>query len=252
MHHQTEPIYAVLKSMLKKRRITYADLADMIDSTESSIKNIFHKRSLDLNKLAIICEALEITLMDLFEASANFEEGEFSFSEEAETYMVESPSHYNFFSEIYFGRKSLRTVQTEHKLSNTSIDKYLKDLEDLGVIERGSERNFRFLCRGQLRWRHKGPWMQKHYKKVSTKQAETICDEHAKEESWSNFGLIHLSEKEFETMKYDMGEVVDKYKRKSYQRHLRPGKERLIDVCWNFMILNQILDIHTSKIKNID
>ena len=64
---ETLTLIAALKSALKQRGYTYADIAGELRLSESSIKRLFASGNLSLNRVQTICDWAGIDWSDLFE-----------------------------------------------------------------------------------------------------------------------------------------------------------------------------------------
>lgn len=63
---QIECLLGCLKQELKSRGMTYADLGEMLDISEASVKRIFSIKEVSLSRLESICHCLQLTLSDCF------------------------------------------------------------------------------------------------------------------------------------------------------------------------------------------
>ena len=66
--NETSRLIDALKSALKGKGITYADLAKRIVMSEANVKRMFSKQTLSLQQLEQICTAIDF---DIFEYCAN-------------------------------------------------------------------------------------------------------------------------------------------------------------------------------------
>lgn len=66
---QIKQIVSTLKRCLKERGMTYRTLADKLALSEASIKRCFAQESFTLERLAQICNAMDMTLPELFQVA---------------------------------------------------------------------------------------------------------------------------------------------------------------------------------------
>lgn len=240
MSYQNDILFISLKKLLKNRKITYLQLAEHLGTTEAAIKNSIHKKKLSIDKLASVCDVLGIRLVDLFDYSADFSNGEFQFSEEAEHYLVENHQAFKLFDQLYFKKKNLKVLEEEGLFDPEEVVKIMKELENYGILERGINSNFTFIVKGQLKWREGGPWMKKNYVDITTKQAQLIMEEYKTGEiPYCHFGLIHLSNEQFSNFRKETDELLTKYKKLSYHRQISGNIENDVDIGFNFKILDK-------------
>ncbi|MCP4433143.1 MAG: helix-turn-helix transcriptional regulator [Gammaproteobacteria bacterium] len=63
---QTTALISTLKHLLRKSRVTYADIADHLSMSEANVKRLFATQSFALPRLESICQLLQLELSDLF------------------------------------------------------------------------------------------------------------------------------------------------------------------------------------------
>lgn len=62
---QTQQLIETLKHALKAQKLTYADVANVLDLSEASVKRLFSERNLSLLRLEQICQLLQMEISDL-------------------------------------------------------------------------------------------------------------------------------------------------------------------------------------------
>ncbi|WP_413578026.1 helix-turn-helix domain-containing protein [Bdellovibrio sp. HCB290] len=136
MDIQIQKIKSVLKEQLKKRKMTYEDLAQELEVSVPTIKRWMGDHDLGLNDLFRICEVLELTLSDLhaLSASAKASQGPARLSDEQQKFLVKNMNYLSFFLQIHDGRTP-QEIAERFKLNKLSVDKYLVKLENLGLIK---------------------------------------------------------------------------------------------------------------------
>lgn len=84
----------------------------------------------------------------------------FLYSKSQEDFLAANPSCFAFFDQILNGN-SVSSIQDEFSLTAISVHKYLKQLEDLKLIERLEDCKVKLLVSGEPRWRKNGPLANK-------------------------------------------------------------------------------------------
>lgn len=252
MSYQSELIFLTLKDLLKERRMTYADIAVRLGSSEASIKNMFYKRKIDLSRLGEICEVLGLTLFNFMALAGQYKDDDFYFSEIQEEYLIENPGHLAFFFAL-LERKSIAQIEQIHKLSKTSSYRYVRDLEKLNLIEQRSESQIVLIKKGRLVWRKNGPWMKKFYADLTSKQAEIMARRSSDKDYLANFGLFSLKRDDLDAFYRDIDSLFMRYKDLAYQQFigLSDGEQRF-SMTWNLMVLPDIIEVNPPAIPNLD
>ncbi|MGJ8663138.1 MAG: helix-turn-helix domain-containing protein, partial [Marinicella sp.] len=68
---QTEIILQAIKGLLKQHKINYAQVAQHLELSESSVKRSFSQGQISLKRLIKICEMMDLELVDLFQVIQN-------------------------------------------------------------------------------------------------------------------------------------------------------------------------------------
>ena len=62
---QTRPLINTLKQELRKRRITYKQVSEVLELSETSVKRLFSEEAFSIKRLEKVCELLHLDLSDL-------------------------------------------------------------------------------------------------------------------------------------------------------------------------------------------
>ena len=129
-------VIKAVKEQLKHSGITYRDLAKALGMSEAGIKKVLSKDDLSLKRLLSICEVLKISFGDLVDESEALSQKVSRFTDEQIEFFVEILSYFNFYMQTAYEQKTVQQIQVESKISARSVNKYLKKLEALSLIER--------------------------------------------------------------------------------------------------------------------
>jgi transcriptional regulator with XRE-family HTH domain len=122
-----------LRSLLKSRSITYKDLADKLDMSESGIKKLLTSDDISFNKLNAILSVLDVTLKDLISLKS---QGYAKLTEKQENFLIKHPQHLNFFIQLHHHWIDVEALKAEnHKLSKAKMNQYIDDLVKIEVLE---------------------------------------------------------------------------------------------------------------------
>ncbi|WP_413560617.1 helix-turn-helix domain-containing protein [Bdellovibrio sp. HCB209] len=136
MDIQIQKIKAVLKDQLKKRKMTYEDLAEEMEVSVPTIKRWMGDHDLGLNDLFRICDILDLNLSDLHALTATVSSSKSPnrLTDEQQKFLVKNMNYLAFFLQIHEG-KTPQEIAERYKLTKLSVDKYLLRLEKLEMIK---------------------------------------------------------------------------------------------------------------------
>ena len=62
---QTRPLIDTLKQELRKQRLTYKQVSEVLDLSETSVKRLFSEEAFSIKRLEKVCELLQLSISDL-------------------------------------------------------------------------------------------------------------------------------------------------------------------------------------------
>lgn len=127
-------IKEVLKSLLKKKKKTYADLAEYLNCSEPTIKRILGLEELSLSRLLQICDFLDVSLSEIEGLIQKGGREEFHLSEKQQLFLVQNKSYFAYLMEVYSGLTT-EQIAEKYKLNSKSTQKYLIQLEKYDLIK---------------------------------------------------------------------------------------------------------------------
>lgn len=152
----TKEIISTLKSLIKKKGLKYSDLAQHLNLSVPAIKRVMTADEIPFSRVLGICEFLGIELEDVFKILNSNTAGLFFFSQTQEEFFSQNPSYLAYFFELYNERLLPSEIEKKHALSKKSTEKYLKKLEQLGLINFDKSRRLKILARGVVSWSDHG------------------------------------------------------------------------------------------------
>jgi transcriptional regulator with XRE-family HTH domain len=155
----THDLVNALKAELKAAGITYADLADALGMSESSIKRVFSKADMPLSRIDDVLRVLKMDFADLARRVADAQPLSHELTLEQEKAVVADRrllllaicclSHWTFDQMI-----------STYTFSEPECIAYLVALDRLGIIELRPLNRYRLKVAKGFRWRAHGPVMQ--------------------------------------------------------------------------------------------
>lgn len=154
----TQPRHVVdaTKRALRERGITYAEVARALELSEASVKRLFSRGTLSLNRLAAIAELMGLDLADLVRMAETVDPATRELSHEQERQLIERPKLLAMFFWL-LNDLDLDTIIEYFQVDRPEGILLLRDLEQLGLIERRPFDRVRLKVSRQLAWRRDGP-----------------------------------------------------------------------------------------------
>lgn len=127
-------LLGVLKGVLKDRGLTYRDLAKSLNLSESGVKKIFSSDDCSFQRLVDIASVLSLKISDLLYEVEHQEMKSVEFTAKQQEVFLKDKVLFNFFIKLVIERMPVEEIQTESQLSEAQTFKYLKALDDLGLV----------------------------------------------------------------------------------------------------------------------
>ena len=96
-------IFETLKTVLRARKITYAELARRLETSEPTIKRVFAARDDKLSRIVEICDALGLSLEDVVAQARRTTVTPVMLGDRIEAQLAGDPSLFNFFILLHDG-----------------------------------------------------------------------------------------------------------------------------------------------------
>lgn len=127
-------VLKALKSEMKKSKVTYKELAKSLKITEAGVKKLFGREDLSLGRIYQICDILGVSIHDILKNSEAELAKEKIFTPKQEKFLADNPNYFHFFLRLAYEQKTPQQIQKDSGISDKALFKYLKKLDDLGLI----------------------------------------------------------------------------------------------------------------------
>lgn len=153
---QTNKLIEALKRALKAKGITYADIAQQLKLSESSIKRLFAERSFSLERLEQICQVADLEISDLVQLMLEQSRHVDMLSEDQEQ-EIAADIKLLLVAICVLNRWTYEDLLTHYKLTPTECIRLLAKLDKLKIIELLPKNRVRVIVSKNFRWRPDGP-----------------------------------------------------------------------------------------------
>jgi transcriptional regulator with XRE-family HTH domain len=156
---QTAALVDAVKRALRQRGVTYADVARALGLSESSVKRLFARRDLTLDRLERICALIHLEITDLLDLLRAEESRIAELSEAEERQLVETPKLLLVGVLVLSYWTAGDILQTFH-FAEPELVKLLLRLERMRVIELLPGNRIKLKLARNFAWRRGGPIQQ--------------------------------------------------------------------------------------------
>jgi len=154
----TQDLVNALKSELRAAGVTYADLADALGMSESSVKRVFAKSDMPLSRIDEMLRVLKMDFAELARKVADAQPLSRQLTVEQETAVV-ADRRLLLLAICCLSQWSFEAMTKEYAFSDAECIKYLAQLDRLGIIELRPLNRYRLKVAKGFRWLPHGPVM---------------------------------------------------------------------------------------------
>ncbi|MCV6577075.1 MAG: helix-turn-helix domain-containing protein [Cohaesibacter sp.] len=218
--------FDLIKQAMKARQLTYAQLADMLDLSEPSIKRMFAERDCKLSRLMKICDLLDLDPSDLFDLSKRHQSGPITLARDIEAMLARDPSLFHFFI-LLRETETAEDIRLRYQLSAQDIFLYGLALERLGLAHVDEHGVVRLSLDGPIQFRSDGP-LRPLLRRLNTSFLGHLID-HQCDETQDLFATLsrRISQDTFVHIRSEIEALRDKIADLSRQDQMLLGKQKL-------------------------
>jgi len=149
-------IFETLKTVLRARRITYAELAHRLGISEPTVKRIFAARDDKLSRIIEICGVLDLSLDDIIAQSKRTVVAPLDLGDCLETKLAMDPSAFHLFILLLDGMPASE-IERQFALGKETMFRLGQRLERMGLAEVQEAGRIRLLVKQPIQFRRDGP-----------------------------------------------------------------------------------------------
>jgi DNA-binding Xre family transcriptional regulator len=154
-----EQVITVLRAELRAAGITYKELAERIDMSESSVKRMFGQKDMALSRLAQICKACGIAMDDVLRRAADARTHADTLTAAQEKSLMANP-RLLLVAICCLGHWTLDQVIETYSMSEPECIGLMVELDRLGLIELKAGNRYSLRVSNAFRWIADGPVQQ--------------------------------------------------------------------------------------------
>ncbi|WP_444995881.1 helix-turn-helix domain-containing protein [Aliikangiella sp. IMCC44359] len=220
---QTSLFLQTLKSCLKEKGFTYADVAAHLKLSEASVKRIFSEENLSLQRLDQICQMLKIEISDLAKLAEQKQHQIQELSEEQENEFIKQPKLL-FVAFMLLNDINFDTIVQNFNISEHEGIQLLAHLDRIKFIDLLPSNRVKLLTSRNFRWRKHGP-IEKLFNQHIRK--EFFQSRFAKTDECMQFGSALVSRTTLLLMHAKIEKLVGEFNELAQQDASIPFKERV-------------------------
>lgn len=151
-------VFDTIKDLLKRRGMTYSDVAERLGLSESGVKKMFSTRDCSLTRLYELADIVGIKPAELFAVSDAPAPEVVELTPRQQAWLLDRPVVFRFYWRLVMERRSVPEIQSMLELDDRETSRVLARLEDMRVIriEKPSGR-VRVPDAEDVRWPKTGP-----------------------------------------------------------------------------------------------
>lgn len=143
---EVELLLEALKRILKQRGIGYQDIADELEVSLPTVKRILNRSGLPIERMLSICRIAGVELADVLKIAGEMRPRHFVFSKEQDELFADRPAFLGYFMCLAEEGKSPLEIERGAGISRLSTERYLRVLEEVGLLERLENHRVRLLA----------------------------------------------------------------------------------------------------------
>jgi len=212
-------IMTFISAQMKSNGITQKDAAKALRVSVPTVKRWLSGRGVSLEVFNALAEMLDL---DLDQISILFKQNEttqFTYTLEQETFLAKHPSALAVFDILLRqGHIKMSHLEKFTKVSSVSLRKYLRQLEQLKLIERGTNDRLKVLPKGDPAWIPNGP-LQKQFRKTFVQNFSSDAIEPK-----ATLGIFDLSPEDVVEIRSQLNNLLNHVKRRSRMSKMGDSK----------------------------
>lgn len=153
---QTDEVITALKRVLRARGMTYADVANQLKISESSVKRLFSTHNFSLHRLQSICDMADVEFGDLVSMAEEYRRNIEQLTEDQEDEIV-SDTKLLLLTFLLLNLWNVEDILAEYSIEELEATRLLARLDRLKIIDLLPGNRVRMRLSRNFAWRRNGP-----------------------------------------------------------------------------------------------
>jgi len=180
-----------IKESLRRRKLTYRELAIQLKLSESGVKKILTAEDGSFQRVVEICAVLGISITELL-AGKNEAIREVSYSEAQQEYFLRNPLAFSFYWLLVYERRGVSDAQSISGVTERDRFSVLRKLDQMQLLELLPGDRIRVPSVEQIRWVGGGPLISKIYREWSQQLLRDVARPEAEVEERERANQLFL------------------------------------------------------------
>lgn len=205
MSEDVKELMDVVKLKARALGVTQAELATRSNVSLPTLKRWLNGVGISVDNLLTMLKALGLTLEEVASTLPSTNPASFYYSDEQENFLSENLQYLSYFDHLIQGWTP-KKIERVHQLSARSTQRYLKVLEEIGLIQRLPSGKVKLEVQGEPIWREQGILATK-LKELAVNEFTTQTLSKAK---MLSLYLHNYSSEDAETIRQELANVCGK------------------------------------------
>ncbi|TQV88132.1 helix-turn-helix domain-containing protein [Aliikangiella coralliicola] len=219
---QTSLFLQAVKTCLKNKSLTYADVARHLKLSEASVKRIFSEENISLQRLDQICQLMSMELCDLAKIAEQKQHEIQELTEEQEAEFVKQPKLL-FVAYMLLNDMDFESIKTHYNIDEHEGIQLLAHLDRIKFIDLLPGNRVKLLTSRNFRWRKNGA-IEKLFNEHIRK--EFFQSRFSKSDECMKFGSAMVSRSTILLMHQKIEKLVGEFNELAIQDASLPYEER--------------------------
>jgi DNA-binding Xre family transcriptional regulator len=220
---QTSLFLQSIKSCLKDKGLTYADVATSLELSEASVKRIFSEENISLHRLDQICQMMNMELCDLAKVAERKQHEIQELTEEQESDFAKQPKLL-FVAYMLLNDMDFATIMQHYQIEELEGIQLLAHLDRIKFIDLLPGNRVKLLTSRNFRWRKNGA-IEKLFNQHIRK--EFFQSRFAKQDECMQFGSALVSRSTLLKMHKKIERIVAEFNEMALQDATLAFEERV-------------------------
>lgn len=220
-----------LRNILKARGITYKEIANQLEMSESGVKKTLTSKDISFNKLENILKIAKIDFKTLLSMADDETKRYVKLTKEQDDFFHKNIKHYNFLVQLQHFEMDIKILKKTHpKMPHAKIEKYITDLENIGLIKRHENTIQSEITNGFRHGKKLEETILKHTNKVFLKKLENIDNGKKNSSLFYGVGKFSLSPESLIEFKKAQKALLREFAERSTREAKIHSKKDLLDI----------------------